>query len=108
MHLVVRIDQEKARNWTHDQVIRRWKRLYNIPLLIERYQKGLTGDAENLKAEAIIEQWRSRLSDLSWYMRSLNEHLARKANEEDQCKGRFWPLLKIPFLAALGHPCPSG
>jgi hypothetical protein len=90
MHLVVRIDQEKAQSWTHDQVIRRWKRLYNIPLLIERHQKGLTSTTENLRAEEIIEQWRSRLSDLSWYMRSLNEHLARKANEEDQCKGRFW------------------
>jgi hypothetical protein len=90
MHLVVRIDQKKAQNWTPEQVIHRWKRLYNIPLLIERYQKGLTGEAENLKAEETIEQWRSRLSDLSWYMRSLNEHLARKANEEDQCKGRFW------------------
>ncbi|MGJ8694582.1 MAG: hypothetical protein ACSHW0_19160, partial [Thalassotalea sp.] len=38
----------------------------------------------------IINEWRSRLSDLSWLMRNLNEYIARKANAEDNCKGRFW------------------
>jgi len=30
------------------------------------------------------------LGDLSWVMSSLNESLARRANKEDKCKGRFW------------------
>jgi hypothetical protein len=28
--------------------------------------------------------------DVSWYMRNLNESIARQANEEDNCTGKFW------------------
>jgi len=90
-HVVIRIDRDRAQAWTEDEVIERWSTLYGLPLLITRYRAGQAqSPAEQDQARNIIGQWRERLHDLSWYMRALNEHLARKANAEDQCTGRFW------------------
>jgi hypothetical protein len=38
----------------------------------------------------LIEQYRHRLGDLGWFMKCLNEPIARQANKEDGCTGHFW------------------
>ena len=89
-HVVLRINQKKALSWSDQEVAERWMQLFNGPLIVKRWLKGETEAAENLKAEEIVQTWRERLYDLGWFMKCLNEYLARKANEEDCCKGRFW------------------
>lgn len=90
-HLVVRLDSERAASLTDNEVIARWNRLFSLPLLVSRLRDGaLATEAETNAAQAIVARWRSRLADISWYMRCLNEHIARLANTEDGCHGRFW------------------
>jgi len=89
-HVVLRVDQARAESWSQREVAEHWMRLFSGPLLVQRWLRDETGEVESLKALEIVEEWRSRLYDLGWFMRCLNEHLARKANEEDGCKGRFW------------------
>jgi REP element-mobilizing transposase RayT len=89
-HLVLRVNRECAAQLSNEAVVQRWTRLFGRPPLIMRWQDGTANTAERALAEKLIECWRNRLVDISWYMRALNEHLARRANAEDECSGRFW------------------
>ena len=89
-HIVLRVDRDKAKTWDDITVAHHWNKIYSWPLLVHRYFRGEGGEAEHAEAQAIIEIWRQRLFDISWFMRCLNEHLAQRANQEDQCTGRFW------------------
>ncbi|WP_160060989.1 transposase [Psychromonas sp. L1A2] len=90
-HLVLHIDEALNESLSHEEVCERWCQLYSKPILVERWQsEQIVSEAENKAALAIIEGWRGRLVDISWFMRCLNEFIARKANKEDECSGRFW------------------
>ena len=89
-HVVVHVDAARTRSWTEHEVVKRWSQLFRIPEEVKRWQQGLAGEAECERVRIAVERWRDRLQDISWFMRALNEHLARRANAEDNCKGRFW------------------
>ncbi len=89
-HLVLRIDIDRSRTWTDDEVVERWQRLFSLPLCVERRNSGEASAAEDRAARVLIQTWRERLADLSWFLRCLNEPIARRANREDRCSGRFW------------------
>jgi REP element-mobilizing transposase RayT len=90
-HLVIRIDESLAQSWSDAEVIRRWTLLFKGPILIQQWQAGqVLSPAQRATVAEIAAVWRRRLADISWYMRCLNEYIARRANDEDQCTGRFW------------------
>ena len=90
-HLVLRIDTEKANNWSLDEVIQQWHRIYKGNFISRRYlAEGNLPLAESLIIQKNAEIWRKRLCDISWFMKALNEPIARMANAEDNCTGRFY------------------
>ncbi|WP_461534765.1 transposase [Spongorhabdus nitratireducens] len=90
-HVVLHINRHPADKWTRDEVLMRWTSLFTGPLLAQRYlARDKLNTAELARVDDYVATYRDRLMDISWFMRCLNEYLAREANKEDGCKGRFW------------------
>jgi len=90
-HIVVMLDSVAAQNWSDQEVAERWTRLFSKSVLVHRFLAGSDlHPFERDRVQQKIDTWRSRLVDLSWFMRCLNEPIARMANLEDRCTGRFW------------------
>lgn len=88
-HLVVKLGSAHA--WSDQEVLQRWLTLHKGPLLVQRYQQGeALSSAELTTVSKTIEVFRQRLQSLSWFMKCLNEPIARMANAEDDCTGHFW------------------
>jgi len=90
-HIVIRIDAEQVKTWSDEEVARRWMQIFSGPLLMHQYlgSADLT-ETELERVAELFSAWRERLTNLSWFMRCLNEPIARMANAEDHCTGRFW------------------
>jgi len=90
-HIVIRINADEVKQWSNREVAKRWMQIFSGPLLMHRFMAGADLTSAELKfVDSLFVTWRERLSDLSWFMRCINEPIARMANAEDHCTGRFW------------------
>ena len=107
-HAVLHINKAQAEAWSFDEVIHQWHKAYSGHALSQRYLRNdKMGKAEMARLKEVVEEWRDRLMSLSWFMRTINEPIARLANAEDNCTGHFWEsrftsqaILDEPALAA--------
>ncbi|WP_376692367.1 transposase [Wenzhouxiangella sp. EGI_FJ10409] len=90
-HVVLRSDPQAPWRLSDWEVAERWLAVFpgsisnrDDPACVERATLALMGNTERLN---VIRQ---RLGSISWFMRALNEPIARMANREDGCTGRFW------------------
>ena len=91
LHLVLHVDSEQVKGWTTEDVLTRWHRLFKGTLLTQQYTNKQPLDKFQLEmVENTAEIYKQRLIDISWFMRALNEPIARQANQEDKCTGHFW------------------
>ncbi|WP_039990166.1 hypothetical protein, partial [Paraglaciecola arctica] len=91
VHVVLHVDVQQVMAWTDSEVVERWHRLHKGTLLTQMFVIGDTlSQSQQLTLDDTIIEYRKRLHDISWLMGNLNEHIAREANKEDDCTGRFW------------------
>lgn len=92
LHTILRNRPDVVAKWTDEQVAIRWLSVFPGQRLEELHLAQPT----EMQVQALVnnpvemERMRGRLSDISWFMRALAEPIARMANKEDECTGRFW------------------
>ena len=90
-HVVLNIEAARLATWSDDRVIDGW-------ILLNARNPDRTGHEDRdqqtrdeiLKNPQRLQTVRENMTSLSWFMRFLNEFIARTANGEDGCEGRFW------------------
>jgi len=91
LHLVLHVDVEQVKDWTTLEVFTRWHKLFKGTILTRKYQQEQALNKFELEmVEETAMVYKQRLIDISWFMRALNEPIARQANKEDKCTGHFW------------------
>ena len=92
LHVMLRTCPEIARRLSDEEVARRWLTITKLakcksdamPVPDPKRVEELVKDKKRIK------KLRRRLTDISWFMGILAENIARRANAEDGCRGRFW------------------
>ena len=85
-HIALEYRPQDALEYSDEEVARRWLVAYP-PRRAEQLElrvQALLDDPER------ISKLRGRLGDLSWFMKCLNQEIARRSNREDDCTGSFW------------------
>ena len=92
LHVILRNRPDVVSGWSDDEVARRWWELFPT----RRNPDGSMAEPNEIELQMItsdpekLAERRRRLSNVSWFMRCLCEPIARLANKEDECTGRFW------------------
>jgi hypothetical protein len=88
---VLKVCPEQLVDLSEEDIMDRWCALFKGPLLIQNYRNGeVLRPFERSAVTDIVNVWRSKLASISWFMRCLNQPVARQANLEDKCTGKFW------------------
>jgi len=92
IHLVLRSRPDVVKEWSNEEVARRWlmlcpERRDEKRRPLEPTESEINSIVNNKERLAIV---RSRLSDISWWMRLLSQNIAQRANREDKEVGKFW------------------
>ena len=91
IHVILRNRPDVVAGWSDQEAALRWLKVFPGRRLEEHLAEPTDSDVKTLAGDKErLAEIRGRLSDVSWMMRSLSEPIARMANRQDECTGRFW------------------
>ena len=100
MHLILRSRPDVVQSWDNKEVALRWLQLCPVRKRRSKKQLQEPGGGVQQPTEAELntilnndkrlKEIRSRLSDISWWMRLICQRIAQWANAEEEEQGKFW------------------
>ena len=100
-HLILNNRPDLVKNLSSDEIGTRWLLLHpTASMKSEKREKPTATEIAALINDYTLEEIQSRLSDISWFMRELNQHIAVKANRDEGLTGAFFDgRFKSQYLA---------
>jgi len=91
LHVLCRLDPDAAKQWSDEDIVRRWINVYPPKTLNFDDPKAVSlWVTHEARKPGRTDQLRERLANLGWFMKSLKEPLSRLCNRLDGVKGTFW------------------
>jgi hypothetical protein len=92
LHVILRTRPDVVQDWSDEEVVRRWLTISKLTRHLDETPLELSDAEVRLKLgdAAAVAEYRQRLSSVSWFMASLCEYIARRANREEGVTGHFW------------------
>ena len=82
---------DTAKQADPNDIVRRWHQLCKPKEVSRKFIDGESLESHEIyQLNTFIDSWRTRLFDISWLMKVLNENVARRSNKEYECSGHFW------------------
>ena len=84
MHQILRNRPDVVKTWSDEEVAIRWLKVFPGRRIEEQLAEPTEVDVQQLCAsKERLKEIRSRLSDISWFMKALAEPIARRCNKKD-------------------------
>jgi len=92
LHVILRNRPDLAGQASDREIALRWWRLFPKRRTFDHKPEEPTDFELEMVLEGVgrVKVLRQRLRSISWFMRCFKENLAKRANAEDKCTGRFW------------------
>ncbi|MCO8120441.1 hypothetical protein NHH03_01735 [Stieleria sp. TO1_6] len=90
-HLILRSRPDVVASWDDSEVARRWLLICPLRKIDGKPAAPTEPELNSIRNCPVkLAEARQRLSNISWWMRLLNQRIAQRANREEEEMGRFW------------------
>jgi len=103
-HLVMNVHTDIVDACNNLEVVQHCHALFTGTAISQKFELGARLEPHEVEPlNHLVTPWRKRLTELSWFIRVVNESISMQADAEDKCR-RNWPTIltrRLPRISGL-------